>query len=159
MRAGADNPELAQVSGLNVGRVRRTCAFLSCAICGVGGVMYGIKVGNFEPGDAFMLLLPAFAVIVLGTIGSIRGAIVASFIIAFSRAVPNPVLQGVGGGLSDRGTWMALSEVVPYVTIIAILMIMPEGVGDAWEKWRIDRLRTKRQYITEESSRTTDAPA
>ncbi|MCH2428958.1 MAG: branched-chain amino acid ABC transporter permease, partial [Candidatus Thalassarchaeum sp.] len=159
MRAVADNPELAASSGINVERVQMTSAFLSGAICGVGGVMYGITVGNFEPGDAFKLLLPAFAVIVLGTIGSIRGAIVASFIIAFSRAVSNPVLQGVGGGLSDRGTWMALSEVVPYVTIIAILMIMPEGVGDAWEKWRIDRLRNKRQYIPEESSRTTAALA
>ena len=58
-----------------------TSAFLSGAICGVGGVMYGITVGNFEPGDAFKLLLPSFAVIVLGTIGSIRGAIVAAIVI------------------------------------------------------------------------------
>ena len=158
MRAVADNPELAASSGINVERVQMTSAFLSGAICGVGGVMYGITVGNFEPGDAFKLLLPSFAVIVLGTIGSIRGAIVAAIIIGFSRAVSNPILGGVGNSI-DRGAWMALSEVVPYVLIIAILMIMPEGIGHAWEKWRIDRLRDKREYNPEESSKTTAALA
>ena len=158
MRAVADNPELAASSGINVESVQMTSAFLSGAICGVGGVMYGITVGNFEPGDAFKLLLPSFAVIVLGTIGSIRGASVAAIIIGFSRAVSNPILGGVGNSI-DRGAWMALSEVVPYVLIIAILMIMPEGIGHAWEKWRIDRLRDKREYNPEESSKTTAALA
>ena len=34
---------------------------------------------------------------------------------------------------------------MPYIFLVAILMIMPEGIGDAYEKWKIDRLRKKRR--------------
>ncbi len=159
MRAVADNPELAASSGLNVERVQMTSAFLAGAICGVGGLMYGFTVQAFEPGDAFFLLLPAFAVIVLGTIGSIEGAIVAAVMIGTARALSYPVLAGVSAPLRDVGGWVALADVIPYALIIAVLMVMPEGLGHAWEKWKIDRLRNKREYDPEKSGQTTAALA
>ena len=33
---------------------------------------------------------------------------------------------------------------MPYIFLVAVLMIMPEGIGDAYEKWKVDRLRSKR---------------
>ena len=141
MRAVADNPELAASSGINVERVHLTSAFLSAGISGVGGAVFGLTV-LFNPQTAFTLLLPAFAVIVLGTIGSVPGAIGASIIIGFVRAVSEPVLSGIGNPL-ERTNYFALGGVMPYAIIIAILLIMPEGIGHAYNKWKIERLRKR----------------
>ena len=141
MRAVADNPELAASSGINVERVHLTSAFLSAGISGAGGAVFGMTV-LFNPQTAFTLLLPAFAVIVLGTIGSVRGAIGAALIIGFVRAISEPILSGIGNPL-ERTNYFALGGVIPYALIIAILLIMPEGIGRAHEKWKIERLRKR----------------
>ena len=141
MRAVADNPELAASSGINVERVQMTSAFLSAGISGLGGAVFGLTV-LFSPQTAFTLLLPAFAVIVLGTIGSVQGAIVASLIIGFVRAISEPVLSGIGNPL-ERTNYTALAGVTPYAIIIAILLIMPEGIGKAYQEWNIERIRNR----------------
>mgnify|MGYP001179856944 FL=1 len=141
MRAVADNPELAASSGINVERVHMTSAFLSAGISGVGGGIFGITL-LFKPITAFSLLLPSFAVIVLGTIGSLPGAIAAALIIGFVRAVSGPVLIGIGNPIGRSG-YSALAEVMPYAIIIAILLIIPKGIGDAYDRWKIERLRER----------------
>tara|TARA_B100000686_G_scaffold339347_1_gene413278 strand:+ start:773 stop:4921 length:4149 start_codon:yes stop_codon:yes gene_type:complete len=141
MRAVADNPDLAASSGINVERVQMTSAFLSAGISGAGGAVFAMTVlGN--PSTAFTLLLPAFAVIVLGTIGSIPGAIFASIIVGFVRAVSTPILQGVGFPL-DRANYASMDAIMPYIFLIAILLVMPQGIGHAWEEWKIERMRKK----------------
>jgi len=141
MRAVADNPDLAASSGINVERIQLTSAFLSAGISGMGGAIFAMTL-RFTPETAFTLLLPSFAVIVLGTIGSIPGAIVGSLIVGFVRALSSPVLIGIGLPLG-RSNYTALDGVMPYVFLVAILMIMPEGIGSAWEKWKVDRLRKR----------------
>ncbi|MGB0622237.1 MAG: ABC transporter permease [Candidatus Thalassarchaeaceae archaeon] len=142
MRAVADNPELAASSGINVEQIQLTSAFLSAGISGIGGAIFAITL-RYNPETAFTLLLPSFAVIVLGTIGSIPGAIVASLIVGFVRALSSPILIGIGSPLG-RSNYTALDGVMPYIFLVAVLMIMPEGIGDAYEKWKVDRLRAKR---------------
>tara|TARA_Y100001980_G_scaffold45346_1_gene25683 strand:+ start:664 stop:4404 length:3741 start_codon:yes stop_codon:yes gene_type:complete len=143
MRAVADNPELAASSGINVERVHLSSAFLSAGISGMGGAIFAMTL-RFSPETAFTLLLPSFAIIVLGTIGSIPGAIIGSIVVGFVRALSSPVLIGVGLPLG-RSNYSALDGVMPYIFLVAILMIMPEGIGDAYEKWKIDRLRKKKE--------------
>ena len=150
MRAVADNPELAASSGINVERVQLTSAFLSAGISGLGGAIFAITL-RYNPETAFTLLLPSFAVIVLGTIGSIPGAIIASLIVGFVRALSSPILIGIGSPLG-RSNYTAMDGVMPYIFLVAVLMIMPEGIGDAYEKWKIDRLRRKRE-ITKKPSK------
>ena len=147
MRAVADNPDLAASSGINVGRVHTTSAFLSAGISGIGGAVFGLTV-LFNPQTAFTLLLPAFAVIVLGTIGSVPGAIGASIIIGFVRAISEPILAGIGNPL-ERTNYFALGGVMPYAMIIAILLIMPQGIGHAYNKWKIERLRKRAESKNE----------
>ena len=142
MRAVADNPELAASSGINVEQIQLTSAFLSAGISGLGGAIFAITL-RYNPETAFTLLLPSFAVIVLGTIGSIPGAIVASLIVGFVRALSSPILIGIGSPLG-RSNYTAMDGVMPYIFLVAVLMIMPEGIGDAYEKWKVDRLRSKR---------------
>ncbi len=143
MRAVADNPELAASSGINVERIQLTSAFLSAGISGLGGAIFAITL-RYNPETAFTLLLPSFAVIVLGTIGSIPGAIIASLIVGFVRALSSPVLIGIGLPLS-RSNYTALDGVMPFIFLVAVLMILPEGIGDGYEKWKINRLRSLRE--------------
>jgi len=142
MRAVADNPDLAASSGINVERVQLTSAFLSAGISGMGGAVFAITL-RYNPETAFALLLPSFAVIVLGTIGSIPGAVIGSLIVGFVRALSSPILIGIGLPLG-RSNYTALDAVMPYIFLVAILMILPEGIGDAWEKWKIERLRNRK---------------
>ncbi len=141
MRAVADNPELAASCGINVERVHMTSAFLSAGISGIGGAIFAMTV-RYSPETGFTLLLPAFAVIVLGTIGSVPGAIVGALIIGFVRSVSSPILMGIGSPL-ERSNYANLAEVMPYVLIIAILLIMPKGIGDAYDQWKIKRIRQR----------------
>ena len=141
MRAVADNPELAASCGINVERVHMTSAFLSAGISGIGGAIFAMTI-RYSPETGFTLLLPAFAVIVLGTIGSIPGAIVGAVIIGFVRSVSSPILMGIGSPL-ERSNYANLAEVMPYVLIIAILLIMPKGIGDAYDQWKIKRIRQR----------------
>ena len=157
MRAVADNPELAASSGINVERVHMTSAFLSAGISGMGGAIFAMTL-RFNPETAFTLLLPSFAIIVLGTIGSIPGAIVGSLVVGFVRALSSPVLIGIGLPLG-RSNYSALDGVMPYIFLVAILMIMPEGIGDAYEKWKIDRLRKRKEYDPDKSDKITAALA
>ena len=139
MRAVADNPDLAASSGINVERIQLTSAFLSAGISGAGGAIFAMTF-RFSPETAFGLLLPSFAVIVLGTIGSLPGVIFGSLIVGFVRALSSPILIGIGSPL-ERSNYSALDEVMPYIFLVAILMIMPKGIGDAYETWKVNRLR------------------
>ena len=151
MRAVADNPDLAASSGINVERIQMTSAFLSAGISGVGGAVFAMTL-RFSPETAFTLLLPSFAIIVLGTIGSIGGAIVGALIVGFVRTLSSPVLIGIGLDLG-RSNYTALENVMPYIFLVAILMIMPEGIGDAYEKWKVERLRKKAEQDKQPSEK------
>ncbi len=155
MRAVADNPELAASSGINVERIQLTSAFLSAGVTGIGGAVFSVTL-LFNPTTAFSLLLPSFAVIVLGTIGSIEGTIAASILVGFVRAASSPILTGVGFPLGRSG-YSAMGGVMPYIFLVAILMIIPKGLGDAWERWRIDRTRMRNENPPKEPTEKTIA--
>ncbi len=145
MRAVADNPDLAASSGINVERVHMTCAFLSAGISGFGGVLFGMYV-RVNPEVGLSILLPAFSVIVLGTLGSVRGVLIAAIIVGLVRSISEPILIGTGSVL-DRPSYAAFGEATPYLFLIAVLMIMPKGLGDALENWQIERARNRQGSI------------
>ena len=145
MRAVADNPDLAASSGINVERVHMTCAFLSAGISGFGGVLFGMYV-RVNPEVGLSILLPAFSVIVLGTLGSVRGVLIAAIIVGLVRSISEPILIGTGSVL-DRPSYAAFGEAMPYMFLIAVLMIMPKGLGDALENWQIERARNRQGSI------------
>lgn len=142
MRAVADNPDLAASSGINVGMVHRTTAFLSGGVAGLGGSLLA-AILPINPELGLMLLLPAFAVIVLGTIGSVPGVIIGALIVGLLRAISEPILVGVGNSL-DRPTASGFAEVMPFVFLIGILLLAPKGIGSALESWNIERIRKRR---------------
>ncbi len=149
MRAVADNPDLAATAGIHVERVHGTSAFLSAGISGFGGALLA-AVLPINPELGISLLLPAFAVIVLGTIGSIPGVIMGAFIVGAVRAFSDPLLVGAGNAL-DRPTASGFSEVMPFIFLIGVLLLTPRGIGSAIQRWNIERDRKRRLVDTGET--------
>ena len=147
MRAVADNPDLAASSGIHVERVHGTSAFLAAGFSGFGGALIaGILPINPELG--ITLLLPAFAVVVLGSIGSIPGVVIGALVVGLLRAASDPVLIGAGNAL-DRPTASGFAEITPFIFMIGLLLIAPRGIGHAMQNWNIERGRRRRPIDTE----------
>ena len=145
MRAVADNPDLAASSGINVERMHAITAFLAAGMSGFAGVLFAIQVKT-NPEEGFRILLPAFAVIILGSLGSVRGALIAAFIIGLVQTMSESVLIGAGNALPDRSSYSAFAKVVPFVFLIGVLMVMPKGLGHAFDEWNIKRTRQKKSW-------------
>ena len=150
MRAVADNPDLAASSGINVERVHAITAFLAAGMSGFGGVLFGMYV-RVNPEVGLSILLPAFSVIVLGTLGSVRGALIAAVIVGLVRSISEPILIGAGSEL-DRPSYAAFGEAMPYMFLIAVLMVMPKGLGHALNEWGVERAKRKKAWSLPEFS-------
>ncbi len=87
MRAMADNPDLAQTSGISKVKVIALVWIIGAGLAGMGGVLRFLANMTLFPDRGFLLLLPTFAVVILGGIGSYRGAIVAGYIVGFAENV------------------------------------------------------------------------
>ena len=142
MRAVADNPDLAASSGIHVERVHGTSAFLSAGLTGFGGALLAMIL-PVSPELGLSLLLPAFAVVVLGTIGSVPGVIIGAIIVGLLRSVSEPILIGAGNAL-DRPNAAGFAEVMPFVFLVGLLLLAPRGIGHAMQNWNIDRVRKRR---------------
>ena len=142
MRAVADNPDLAASSGIHVEHIHGSTAFLSSGVAGLGGALLA-AILPINPELGLSLLLPAFAVIVLGTIGSMPGVIIGALIVGLLRAVSEPVLIGAGNAL-DRPTASGFAEVMPFIFLVGLLLLAPRGIGFAIQHWNIERIRKRR---------------
>ncbi|MQG73431.1 MAG: hypothetical protein FI680_01520 [SAR202 cluster bacterium] len=142
IRAVSDNSDLAASTGIHVERVHATTAFISSGIAGVGGALLA-AILPVSPELGLSLLLPAFAVIVLGTIGSIPGVIVGALIVGLLRSVSEPILIGAGTAL-DRPTASGFAQVMPFIFLVGLLLLAPRGIGSAIQNWNIERIRKRR---------------
>lgn len=127
IRATASNPDLAASSGINVEGVYRITWFISGGLAGFGGAILSSTI-QFKPDTGAVYLLPAFAVIVLGSVGSLVGAFFAAYIIGFARAFSDPFL-GAMTALPFRQQMTSYRDVVPFVFLIVILLFFSEGIG------------------------------
>ncbi|MBI3708522.1 MAG: branched-chain amino acid ABC transporter permease [Proteobacteria bacterium] len=120
IRAGAANREMVGALGVDI-RLLFTLVFgLGAALAGLAGMIAGpLYVVEIGMGDA--ILIKTFVVIVIGGIGSIRGAFVAALIVGmvdtFGRVLP-----------SAAGLPAALAEMMTYILMAAILFWKPRGL-------------------------------
>ena len=121
MRAVADNRDLAAVSGIDVERMGAYVWLLAGALAGIGGIMFAVVQGTFDPNLGFQVLFLIFTTVVLGGIGSAYGALVGGFILGLAMELST--WQGFFGGLEAR-----FKPVLAFVALIALLLYRPQGL-------------------------------
>ncbi len=115
MRATADNPDLAQVRGINTERVIAWTWLLGGGLAAAGGIMYGLS-SQLRPEMGFWLLLPMFAATIMGGIGNPYGALLAALIIGIAHQVSTSFLNPTYG------------PAVAFVLMVVTLLIRPQGL-------------------------------
>ncbi len=139
MRAVADNPDLAAASGINVEMVNKISWFIGGGLAGIAGVFYS-SLFAFKPETGTIFLLPAFAVIILGTIGSLPGVLIAAYIVGFTRAISEPIFGGLSTPL-NRPALTSFREVTAFLLLIFILLFYSEGIGHKLQQKKLDAYR------------------
>jgi branched-chain amino acid transport system permease protein len=115
IRALAQNVEVARLVGINASRVFMMSMGISGLLAGLAAVFFA-PLSVVSPTE-WVILLQAFPVIVLGGIGSLRGSVVAAFVMAF---IEKTVEFTIGGGY--------LMQTVTFVIMLAVLFIRPTGL-------------------------------
>jgi len=134
VRAGASNRIMLDALGVDV-RILYTCVFAAgAALAGLAGVMAG-PVLSIEPGMGDEMLVLSFVVIVIGGIGSIRGALAASLIVGIvevlGRSSLKDLLVAVLGYSAGQVAAPALASVAVYVVMVLVLFFRPQGLFPA----------------------------
>ena len=141
VRAALTHPEMVGMLGHDVPRVFTTVFGAGCALAGLAGVIAG-NAFTTEPGMARALGAVVFAIVVMGGLGSIWGALIASLLIGFvqtasiSLDVPlGTVLGWVGVTVNAAAlpdvwglTVARVAPVVPYVLLVLVLVVRPRGL-------------------------------
>jgi branched-chain amino acid transport system permease protein len=134
IRAGASNRAMVAALGVNV-RLLYTLVFgLGAALAGLAGLMAG-PIVSIESGMGEPVLILTFVVIVIGGIGSIRGALVAALLVGLvdtiGRAFLPPLLGTVLPPQAANQAGPALASMLIYVLMAAVLAFRPEGLFPA----------------------------
>ena len=116
MRAMADNEDLARITGIPTERVVKYTWIIGAGLAGVAGYMFVIWNGTIHWFQGWILLLPIFAAVIIGGIGSIYGAIVGGLIIGLTMSV--------------SVVWLptSLTRAAAFFIMIVVLLVRPEGV-------------------------------
>ena len=139
MRAYADNEDLALLSGINPERVVMITWIIAGSLACIAGTLYGLDK-SFRVFVYFGLLLPMFAAAIVGGLGSPLGAIVGSYIVAFSELIVTNAWRKILGYLVPPdwlgdGLYQALSTdykvAVSFVILIIVLLFRPQGIFGA----------------------------
>ena len=131
VRAGASNREMSSAMGVNVGRLFTLVFGLGAALCAVAGSLLGpllaVQVGMGEN-----ILILAFVVVVIGGIGSIRGALIGALLVGTVDTLGRTLLQQL---LRDAlpPQWAsaagpALASISVYILMIVMLVFRPQGL-------------------------------
>ena len=121
MRAMADDRSLAAVSGIPVSRVIGLTWIVSGLLAGLAGVLAGLVEYSFDPNFGFQLLLPIFAAVVLGGIGSVYGALLGGLVLGVAMELST--WSGFAGGVNPT-----YKPVVAFVVLTLALLVRPQGL-------------------------------
>ena len=131
VRAGASNREMSIAMGVDIGRLFTLVFGIGAALCAVAGALLGpllaVQVGMGEN-----ILILAFVVVVIGGIGSIRGALIGAVLVGCIDTLGRSLLQHAlreflpPQWASAAGP--AIASIAVYVFMAAVLALKPQGL-------------------------------
>ena len=116
IRAVAESPLAARILGVNVDRVIAASFFISSALGGAAGVLFGLAFNNISPDMGRTIELKGLAVIILGGMGSIPGAVIAGYFLGLVEVL---TVTQVGSSYRDA---------VAFGILFLILVLRPRGL-------------------------------
>jgi branched-chain amino acid transport system permease protein len=131
IRAGATNRTMVAALGVNI-RLLYTVVFgFGAALAGLAGLMAG-PIYAVQPGMGEQILIQVFVVIVIGGIGSIRGALVGALVVGMvdtlGRAFLKPALAVVLSPTAAQSAGPALASMLIYLLMAVVLSFRPQGL-------------------------------
>ena len=115
MRSVADNQSAALSLGVHVRRVFALSWAIAALVAGISGIILGL-INGINVHELSSIGLKVFPVVILGGLDSIGGAIIGGIIIGLLETM-------TGGYLSP-----SLRDVIPYIALVAILLVRPYGL-------------------------------
>ena len=134
IRAGSSNREMVAALGVNIKLLYTLVFGLGTLLAGLAGVMAG-PILAVESGMGESILILTFVVIVIGGIGSIRGALIAALLVGMVDTLGRAFLPGlfrlVLPAAQADGVGASLSSMAIYILMAAILVWKPKGLFPA----------------------------
>jgi branched-chain amino acid transport system permease protein len=131
IRAGSSHAAMVSALGVNIRRLFTVTFGLGAVLAAFAGIMIA-PILSVEPGMGDTVLILAFVVIVVGGIGSIRGAFVAALVIGLvdtlGRSFSVDLLRVVVGPSPARTIGPALASMLIYLLMAIILYLRPSGL-------------------------------
>jgi branched-chain amino acid transport system permease protein len=114
IRAGAFNREMTEALGVNIKLIHAIVFAIGVALATVAG-MIASPISSVYPNMGSQVLIMCFVVVVIGGIGSVRGALIAALLVGFVDTFGKVLLPGIAGMLV-------------YMLMAAVLLFKPEGL-------------------------------
>jgi len=131
IRAGASNRAMVSALGVNVKLLYTVVFGFGAALAGLAGLMAG-PIYAVQPGMGEMILIQVFVVIVIGGIGSVRGALVGSIVVGMvdtlGRAFLKPMLASLISPTAAEAAGPALASMLIYLLMAVVLAVRPAGL-------------------------------
>jgi len=116
IRAVAESPRAARILGVDVDRVIAASFFISSALGGAAGVLFALAFNSLSPDIGRSVELKGLAVIILGGMGSVPGAVIAGFAIGLIEVF---TVAKLGSSYRDA---------VSFAVLFLVLLIRPRGL-------------------------------
>ena len=116
LRAVAESPRAARILGIDVDRTIAVAFFLSSALGGAAGVLFGLAFNSIQPDVGRSVELKGLAVIILGGMGSVPGAVLAGFALGLIEVF---TVAHIGSSFRD---------VVSFAVLFLVLLARPRGL-------------------------------
>jgi branched-chain amino acid transport system permease protein len=123
IRAGASNREMVQSLGINIQLLYRLVFALGIALAAFAG-MIAAPVSSVFPGMGNQVLIICFVVVVIGGIGSVKGALVGALLIGLVDTFGKVVELKIG----DFVVLPELAGMTIYLLMAVVLLWRPEGI-------------------------------
>lgn len=115
-RAVSDNPELANLSGINSSRIIQLTWLWAGGMTGLGGFVLAGQIGSFTPTVGFYFLFVVYSAAVVGGLGNVYGAVIGALVIGIGTSVAGLVVPG------------DYAQSFAFVVLILMLLFRPSGL-------------------------------
>ena len=131
VRAGASNRAMVAALGVNIKLLYTVVFGVGAALAGLAGLMAG-PIYAVQPGMGELILIQVFVVIVIGGIGSIRGALVGAVIVGVVDTLGRAFLNRLPGTVitppAAEAAGPALASMLIYLLMALVLAVRPAGL-------------------------------